>query len=174
MPLDRFWLRVGNERGAPLQTISLRAYLGDLRARLSDPGSWPGTATSLLAERDTHVLASAQACFLPVPRQGVARFDPVLFNYQSRRGAPAVLAILATREGTSATIIDNDARDRCRAGSGQRLFFNDAGQRASLTGERRSDFEAEGNGPGPVGTDAGLNIVLLIQVPLVQPEAASW
>jgi hypothetical protein len=31
----------------------------------------------------------------------------VLFNYQSRAGDPAVLAILATREGTSVTVIDN-------------------------------------------------------------------
>lgn len=35
----------------------------------------------------------------------------MLFNYQSYEGDPAVLAIVATREGTSATITDNK-RDR--------------------------------------------------------------
>ena len=59
---------------------------------------------SLLAEnRDSHVLVSAQACFLPIPPDGIAEFNPVLFNYQSYAGDPAVLTILATREGTSIT-----------------------------------------------------------------------
>ena len=40
---------------------------------------------------------------------------PVLFNYQSPQGDPAVLAILATREGTSATVIDS-TRDAFEAG----------------------------------------------------------
>ena len=47
--------------------------------------------TSLLAPRDTHALVSAQAAFLPVPRGGDAEFNPVLFNYQSVPGDPAVL-----------------------------------------------------------------------------------
>lgn len=66
---------------------------------------------NLLAERDTHVLVSAQAAFLPVPQQGIAEFNPVIFNYQSYAANPAVLAIVVTAEGTSATIIDNE-RDR--------------------------------------------------------------
>ena len=62
--------------------------------------------------------------FLPIPKSGVATFNPVLFNYQSYPGDPAVLTILATREGTSTTIIDNQ-RDGFGAGRtwGQRLFF---------------------------------------------------
>ena len=52
-------------------------------------------------------MASAQACFLPIPNKGKADFNPVLFNYQSIPDDPAVLAILATREGTSVTVIDN-------------------------------------------------------------------
>jgi hypothetical protein len=123
------------------------------------------------------VLVSAQACFLPIPKSGKATFNPVLFNYQSRKGDPAVLAILATREGTSVTVIDNE-RDAFRSGSvwGQRLFFNANGQRASLTGERESDFVAKGGDrtsptpgvPGQSQEASGLNMVLLIQVPLKQ------
>ena len=87
---------------------------------------------SLLAGRDTHVLVSAQAGFLP-GREGIAEFNPVLFNYQSFPGDPAVLTIVATREGTSVTVIDNK-RDAFGAGRawGQRLFLNQHGERASL------------------------------------------
>jgi hypothetical protein len=174
LAMDDFFLRVGNERGATLRRVSLRDYLGDLRSYLSRPSSWAGDRTSLLAARDTDVLVSAQACFLPVPKEGEARFNPVLFNYQSYAGSPAVLAILATREGTSATVIDN-ARDGFSAGRtwGQRLFFNKNGERCSLTGTRMSDFLAGGGDATDAATAAGageqrgLNMVLMIQVPLV-------
>src|SRR5207237_2825852 len=111
---------------------------------LHNPESWPGNDHTLLSDRDSHVLASAQACFLPVPQEGKATFNPVLFNYQSVSGDPAVLTILATREGTSVTVIDNK-RDAFHAGRswGQRLFFNQNGQRCSLTGKRKSEFLAE-------------------------------
>jgi hypothetical protein len=96
----------------------------------------------------------------------------VSFNYQSYQGDPAVLTIVATREGTSATVIDN-VRDGFSAGYswGQRLFFNQDGERASFTGERLSDFRANegssGDTPRAAG-EAGLNMVLIIQVPLKQ------
>lgn len=170
-----FTLLVGNERGQSLRRVSLHDFLAHPRSYLSNPASWRGERHSLLAPRDTKVLVSAQACFLPIPKKGKATFNPVLFNYQSVKGDPAVLTILATREGTSVTIIDNQ-RDAFRTGSvwGQRLFFNANGQRASLTGERESDFVAKGGdktSPTPTapGDDrSGLNMVLLIQVPLKQ------
>lgn len=169
VPIDRFGVLVGNEKGKKLKPVSLKKYLGDLRKYLSEPKSWKGRRKSLLAD-DTHVLVSAQSCFLPVPRSGLATFNPVLFNYQSHAGSPAVLAIVATREGTSATIIDNE-RDGFSAGMtwGQRLFFNEDGERASFTGERVSDFEGDENdGPVAEGDEHSLNAVLLIQVPLKQ------
>ena len=76
------------------------------------------------------------------------------------------------------TIIDN-SRDAFEAGAswGQRLFFNQNGQRASLTGERLSDFQAKQDEPQPTqdvsvtaGEQQGLNMVLLIQVPLIHQE----
>ncbi len=138
---DDFFLLVGNEAGDKLERVTLTEYLRNFRSYLSVPGSWSGRETSLLAKRDTHVLVSAQAAFLPVPQQGKAEFNPVIFNYQSYQRDPAVLVIVATREGTSATIIDN-VRDGFPAGYswGQRLFFNSDGERASFTGERLSDF----------------------------------
>jgi len=171
---ERFLVMVGNERGRPLRRISLRDLLGDLRAYLSVPRSWKGSRKSLLAKRDTRVLVSAQACFLPIARGGGATFNPVLFNYQSYSGDPAVLAILASREGTSVTVIDNK-RDGFQAGRtwGQRLFFNANGQRASFTGKRISDYLAtktppDGGGRPDAAGQKGLNMVLLIQVPLKQ------
>ena len=176
--LDNFFLLVGNEREAALKRVTLRQYLADLRQYLSQPDSWAGKERSLLAQRDTHVLVSAQACFLPISQEGIAEFNPVLFNYQSVEGDPAVLAILVTREGTSCTVIDNQ-RDRFDAGDtwGQRLFFNHNGERASLTGQRLSNFISNDAASTTDSTDApnfaqqqGLNLVLLIQVPLKQKE----
>ncbi len=175
--IDDIMLRVGNEKGAALTNVTLREYLRDLREYLSTPSSWAGTETSLLAPREKEVLVSAQAAFLPVPTKGTAEFNPVLFNYQSYAGSPAVLAIVATREGTSATIIDNQ-RDGFGAGAawGQRLFFNQNGERASFTGTRMAEFVAAG-GDATDKVDSmesakakGLSCVMLIQVPLDQPR----
>lgn len=177
--IDDILLRVGNEKGAALSNVTLREYLRDLRKHLSNPSSWKGKETSLLAPREKEVLVSAQACFLPVPTDDKADFNPVLFNYQSYAGAPAVLAIVATREGTSATIIDNQ-RDGFGAGRawGQRLFFNQNGERASFTGTRMTEFVAAGgDATDKVDTmeaarSKGLSCVMLIQVPLEQPQRA--
>lgn len=167
---ENFALLVGNEKGEPLKRLSLYEFLKNPAAHLSNPESWRGANKTLLAERDSKVLASAQAAFLPVPREGKATFNPVIFNYQSMSGDPAVLTILATREGTSTTIIDNK-RDAFREGAawGQRLFHNQNGERASLTGQRLGDYKAS-SGPdsAAAGGETTLNMVLLIQVPLKQ------
>ena len=169
---DDFYLQVGNENGDDLERITLTEYLKHFRRYLSDPDSWASRDGSLLAGRDSHVLVSAQAAFLPVPKEGLAEFNPVIFNYQSYKGDPAVLTIVATREGTSATVIDN-VRDAFPAGWswGQRLFFNQDGERASFTGERLSDFVSTRpvslDSPEAAG-ESGLNMVLIIQVPLRQ------
>lgn len=165
---ENFNLLVGNEDGKNLRKVNLKEYLGHFREYLHDPGSWKGREQSLLAERDSHVLVSAQACFLPIPQKGEAKFNPVLFNYQSYKENPAVLSLVCTREGTSATIIDNT---RDSAGWGQRLFFNQDGQRAGFTGTRLSDFKSAGEQSSPsVGAQGGLNMVLLVQVPLKHKE----
>ena len=113
--LGKLYARVGNEKGQEPKTIPLGALLEDPRPLLSNSASWTGSASMLLATRDSHVLVSAQACFLPIPKGEEAVFNPVIFNYQSAAGNPAVLAILVTREGTSMTIVDN-ARDAVQNG----------------------------------------------------------
>ncbi len=170
--LDKLHLLVGNEKGQDLRRISLKEFLENPKNYMSSPGTWKGPKSSLLAERDTHALVSAQACFLPIPPKGKVEFNPALFNYQSRPGNPAVLTILATREGTSMAVIDN-SRDAAVTGpfsGGQRLFFNKNGQRAALTGERLSDFQRKGGTSvtpaHSAGSAEGLNMVMMIQVPL--------
>lgn len=172
-----FTVLVGNQIGSPLRRVSLYELLKDPTRYMHNADEWKSRKKTLLAPRDSKVLVSAQACFLPVPKSGKATFNPVLFNYQSYRENPAVLTILATREGTSMTIIDN-VRDSFGSGAawGQRLFHNENGMRASLTGERISDFK-NNNKPDPrhgssghEATESGLNMVLLIQVPLKQKE----
>lgn len=170
-----FTLLVGNQNDQTLQRISLYELLENPTLYLTNPRSWKAPRKTLIAPRDSKVLVSAQACFLPIPKNGSATFNPVVFNYQSYAGDPAVLTVLATREGTSITVIDNK-RDAFETGAvwGQRLFHNAGGQRASLTGERESDFRAKTSHPGTaptVGTEkteTGLNMVLLVQIPLKQ------
>ncbi|MFH1467629.1 MAG: hypothetical protein ABIO70_24800 [Pseudomonadota bacterium] len=170
---DRFWLRVGNARGQRLHAASLTEVLQSTRGFLHDPSSWKGWRSSLWAERDSHVLVSAQACFLPVPRAGEATFTPVIYNYQSTPDNPAVLTILATREGTSIQVVENESGYMSEV-----LTFNEDGQRAPFTAARLSDFMAQG-GDGTYGSVSAaaqdsLNVVLLIQVPLKQKEVARW
>lgn len=170
--LRDFTLLVGNQHGSRLKRVSLYDFLATPTSFLSKPSSWLGHHTQLLTPRDSKVLVSAQACFLPVPKEGLATFNPVLFNYQSMSGDPAVLTILATREGTSTTIIDNK-RDAFAEGSnwGQRLFHNANGMRASLTGQRESDYNAAQATHGGTAATPGMSMVLLIQVPLKQKHS---
>ncbi len=177
---DHFFLLTGNEWGADsLTPVSLTDYIDNLRFHLNDPWCWPGRNDGLLCDRDSLVLVSAQAVFLPIQDSGTATFNPVLFNYQSYEGSPAVLTILATREGTSVTIIDN-VRDGVPGtwSWGQRLFFNEDGMRASLTGQRISDFLEENTGSDfptiEAAGEEGLNMVLLIQIPLKQKQVYSY
>jgi hypothetical protein len=173
---DHFFLLTGNEGGNDLEPVSLTDYVDNIRDYLHDGDSWGGRGSSLLADRDSVVLVSAQAVFLPIEDNGEAVFNPVLYNYQSYEGSPGVLAILATREGTSATIIDNSSEYNADYYSwGQRLYFNEDGERASLTGSRISDFlESGSNSAGSSSVsaagEAGLNMVMLIQIPLRQKE----
>lgn len=173
--LDRIFLRVGNERkDGEERVVSLRDFLAEPRRYLSSPSGGGIRTGSLLAPGDTHALVSAQAAFLPVPKDGKATFHPVIFNYQSTAGSPAVLTLLVTRQGTSLTVVDN-ARDTVSgdASWGQRLFFNAAGERAPLTAERLSDVVEHGatsNGESAATLGEDANLLMLVQVPLRIPE----
>ncbi|MBL8953128.1 MAG: hypothetical protein JNK82_20290 [Myxococcaceae bacterium] len=170
---EQLWVRVGNQRpGAEVKALRLTEVLKNLKEYLSDPSSVKGSA-NLLASRDTHFLVSAQHVFVPLPRTGRAEFNPVLFNYQSYPDNPAVLTLLATREGLSARVIENKPGDQTFQGWGQQLFFNDKGQRTTFTAERKSAVAnriASGNATqaDQGALDEGADMMMLIQVPLKQ------
>ncbi|MDB5220599.1 MAG: hypothetical protein JWO86_8526 [Myxococcaceae bacterium] len=172
VPSDRFFVRIGNEQGQNLRSIPLTDVLKNLKGFAARPDSILGDG-NVFAARDTHFLVSAQAVFLPIPKSGKAQFNPVLFNYQSAPGSPAVLTILVTRQGTSMQVIENKTEDATAAGWGQELYFDNKGQRAAFTAERKSDvaarIEAQG---GPKTEDdksalqKGADVLFLVQIPL--------
>ncbi len=165
------WIRVGNHReGGQLHPVPLREVLGNLKAYLSDPQSLLGEG-DFTAERDTHYLVSAQHVFVPLNATGTAEFNPVLYNYQSSPENPAVLTLLVTRQGMSATIIENGSGDQSYQGWGQQLFHNNAGQRTVFTAERRSAVQARIEAGETSAQDAGAleegaDMMMIIQVPL--------
>jgi hypothetical protein len=178
---DKFFLRIGNQatrnpdNGGQLETVALRDVLKNVRAYLSDSKSVLGSG-DLSAARDSHYLVSAQAVFLPIPSEGRAEFTPVLFNYQSYPESPAVLTLLASRQGTSITVIENRPNETSPVSSwGQELYFNQGGQRAPFSAERKTDVKAriEAQG-GPKSEDdvsalaQGADALFIIQVPLKQ------
>ena len=172
VPADSVWVKVGNQRrGGQLEAVPLTEVLSHLRDYLSDPSSVRGNG-DLLAERDTHFLVSAQHVFVPLPQVGQAEFNPVLFNYQSAPGSPAVLAIVVTRQGMSATVVENRPGDQSLQGWGQQLFFNHHGQRTALTAERRSTVQQRIQSGHATAQDQGAleegaDMMLIVQVPLV-------
>jgi hypothetical protein len=173
VPADKFFVRVGNHRDKQrLHSVALRDVLSNVKKYASRPSSILGTG-NLLAARDTHFLVSAQAVFLPIPKQGKAEFNPVLFNYQSAPGSPAVLSILVTRQGTSMTVVDNSPDQRSVESWGQELYFNNEGRASAFTAERKSDVTQRiADQGGPKSADdrsalaKGADALFLIQVPL--------
>ncbi len=172
VPADRFFIRIGNEQGTGLRAVPLTDVLRNLKSFASRPDSILGDG-NLLAPRDSHFLVSAQAVFLPIPKSGKAQFNPVLFNYQSAPGSPAVLSILVTRQGTSIQVVENKPEDATAAGWGQELYFNNKGQRAAFTAERKSDVEQRIQSQGGPRTEddrsalqKGADVLFLVQVPL--------
>jgi len=168
--MDKILIPVGNQaKNGQLELVSLTELLQDPAKYMTGSGKGKIKGGSLWAKRDTHALVSAQHAFLPVPKEGQAKFWPVIFNYQSAKKNPAVLTILVTRQGTSITIIDND-RDTVGGDSwGQRLYFNNAGERAPLIAERLADVKASGvtaNGEDAQNLGDDSNVLMLIQVPL--------
>jgi hypothetical protein len=181
IPSDRFFIRTGNETrsAGSLKSVALTDVLKNIKAFASHPESIIGDG-NMLAPRDSHFLVSAQAVFLPIPKQGKAQFNPVLFNYQSAPGAPAVLTILVTRQGASMQVIENKGDDMTGAGWGQELYFNNNSQRAAFTAERKADVEARIAAQGGPKTEddksalaKGADNLFLIQIPLKHRNAGA-
>jgi hypothetical protein len=145
--------------------------LAHLRDHLSAPDDFRAASDDFTAPRDSHYLVAAQHVFVPLPAGQSIDFAPVIFNYQSEEGMPAVLCLVATREGTSIQIVENRPDPSFPDGWGQRLFFNHGGRRTVLTAERRSDVATRIEQGDARAADAsalaeGADMVMIIQVPL--------
>ena len=171
VPAEKLWIKVGNQTlGAQTVSVPLDEMLRHIREYVTNPDSIGGTG-DLSAARDTHYLVSAQHVFVPMAKKGRVEFNPVIFNYQSYEGHPAVLSLLVTREGTSVAAITNSGGDVAYDGGGQQLFFNNRGQKTMFTAERKSAVKeriesghAEASDVGAL--DDGADMLLIVQVPL--------
>ncbi len=164
IPIEKIPLVVGNEKGSNLHVVTLKEYLANFRNYLHKPNSWKGNRVSLLAPRDTHVVTSAQACFLPIPSSEDAKFNVAIYNYQTSAANPAVLAIVASSKGTSAQVLGQNSG---------KLFFNNNGERCSFVGQRLSDYRIEQGQTEDLSApmsqeEKQQNMLLIIQVPLKQ------
>lgn len=154
IPIEKVFLMIGNENGdTPLRKVSLKYYLGP---------------KLYCKERDSHVLVSAQACLLPAAPGSEPTFNIALYSYQSySEDDPAVLAIIASAQGSSAQTVGERT---------QKLYFNNNGRKASFVGQRLSDNRKERgvanddlNKP-MTSEEKEANMLMLIQVPLKQKE----
>ena len=120
IPLRMLAVTVGNEQQQKgrAHRIPLKTYIEHLRQ--FNPETYNQASNDLLLPRDVVVLASAQACLLPLEcSQGAeTEFVPELYSYQSDEGSPAILVIVASAYGTSAQITHPGA---------QHLYFNRGG-----------------------------------------------
>jgi len=145
VPMRDVGLVVGNETGSDLKNTSLADYLATLKLNA--------------AARDTHVIVSAQCCYLPVVRGATTEFHVALYNYASRADDPAVLVLVCSAAGTSAQTVSGV----------QEMYFNAAGKRCPFTAERITDERAR-RGVSISGDmtadEAQRNCLVIVQVPL--------
>lgn len=87
-------------------------------------------------KRDSVVLTSSQCCVLPVESGKKTQFTVQLCNYQSSRSEPAVLTILASKNGTSVQVLDS---------ANTQLFFDDHGTARWFSAERLEDVRIRQN-----------------------------
>lgn len=170
VPADRFSIRVGNAGSGSPRTVPLAQVIAGLSGYLSDRSSVFGERDDFSDRRDTPYLVSAQFVFVPLSESGVATFTPHIFNYTSRPGRPAVLTLVATREGTSITVIENTREDW--GGRGQTLYFSASGINALYTAERRTSVVARVESgeldltADPTLLDQNADVMLIVQVPV--------
>jgi len=162
VPIEKIPLIVGNEKGSDLKTISLKEYLQNFDQYTHEKSA---DKINLLRsdKKDSHVIMSSQSCFLPMEKGKETSFNVSIYNYQSYKGNPAVLTIVANASGTSAAVLDD---------SNQTLYFNKNGEKCSFVGQRLSENrkqKGETDLEKPMTSEEKQqNVLLVIQVPLKQ------
>lgn len=161
---------IGNhcsDKSTELQTISLSDYLSNFSDFVTNKEY--KKEINLLSQKeskDSHVIMSSQACFLPIQSGEETKFNVALFNYQSKPKNPAVLVIVSTAKGSSAQIIE---------GKEQHLLFNNFGKKADFIAERVSDVRRK---KGQTNIHDKVlskeekqdNVIVVVQIPLKQKK----
>lgn len=150
-----FNVSVGNRQGLQLTSIPLQDYLANLSQYAGAP-----SGVDLLTARDSQILCSSQACFLPVS-QGTVNFNVRLFSY----GTP-VLVVVASAQGTSTQLVDGmrGATD---------LYFDDRGTACDFRALRLKEQRAAEGKPleGPMSVEErNKNVLFIFQIPLKRRE----
>lgn len=164
--MNKIPLVVGNEnedKTTKLKSVTLDEYLKNFTKYTSQKID---KEINLLRDndKDSHVIMSSQACFLPVPKGEETKFNVALYNYQSQKNNPAVLVIVCSAKGTSAQIIE---------GTDQKLLFNNNGIKADFLAQRLTDNRKERNVnvQGEMSKqEKQQNLILIIQVPLKRKQ----
>eukprot|EP00486_Rosalina_sp_Unknown_P008847 CAMPEP_0201591772 /NCGR_PEP_ID=MMETSP0190_2-20130828/189848_1 /ASSEMBLY_ACC=CAM_ASM_000263 /TAXON_ID=37353 /ORGANISM="Rosalina sp." /LENGTH=580 /DNA_ID=CAMNT_0048050237 /DNA_START=197 /DNA_END=1940 /DNA_ORIENTATION=- len=177
VPMDQIPIVIGNHtenKEEELQTISLKDYITNFSDFMTNDHYKQNNIsidlTSSKESKDSHVIMSSQACFLPIQSGQETKFNVALYNYQSHKGNPALLTIVSTAKGSSAQIIE---------GTEQHLLFNNNGKKADFIGERVSDHRKK-KGQKDIHNkklskqEKQDNVIVIVQIPLKQkiPEVS--
>jgi hypothetical protein len=150
---ENFSVLVGNEKGKPLQKISLNKYIKNIGEYTDNPN-----IKNLWLDRDENLLLSSQACILPL-KENKVNFNVKLFNYQSSERNPAVLVIVSSQQGTSCQVISG--RDN--------LYLNENGIAYDFVAKRLEDDRKERGVDikGPMTQEEkNRNVIYIYQIPL--------
>jgi hypothetical protein len=128
IPIEKFKLPVGNEKGQTLKMISLTDYLSNITDFVEYDKKKLG---SLFLERDQVILTQTQCCVLDCKEKETIEFYPNIYNYGTSDNNPKVLTITISSKGTSTKLLGNSERNK--------LYFNDNGTAKTFTASRVAD-----------------------------------
>lgn len=174
LPISRFNVTVGNESLAAPRRISLADYLRDFK-RYNTRTEIDGSLYDLERRgEDTHVLASSQTCLLPLSRHDTeCEFEVEVRSYDTFYEGTLrnkVLLIVASAEGTSATIVT------CSRRVAKRIGFRRGSEAARFVARRlaseRERLQKDVSADAPMDArERERNTLLVIQVPLLDRRA---
>ena len=135
--------------------ISLREYLGNISHH--EPLLF-GRGSSLLKSDETMLLAQSQTCVLPATG-GKVDFAPVLYNYQSHDGDPAVAVFVIAAGGVTVHVPGTKRKP---------LFFREVGGALRWFGVEKMRANEVTTSTMLTAQEKNENMLIVLQVPLVQ------
>lgn len=168
IPIEKFKVPVGNEKGEPIRMISLKEYLENISSYVSHDAD---KIESMYLDRDTSILTQTQCCVLECKDKETIEFSPAIYNYQSSRTNPRVLTIMISANGTSTTLLGHQ--------DNHKLYYNDNGVARNFSGSRVANEREKKTGKpqkavqsfNELDKEEKLeNCLMIIQVPLKEQQ----